>query len=116
MVTFVEELENETETQGGRSQASKSDHLNPTVKDQVESKTKAISSSGASDLEGCLEVPTGLSTSSGFDDNLIIHFTSLILQSLEVQNLDFLDKNKTPQSHPPQVGSASEVASPANQG
>ena len=73
-----------------------SDHPNQATKDQVEPKSKAISSSGASDLEGCLEVPTGPSTSSGFDDTLIINFTPLILQSLEVQTLDFLDKMRLP--------------------
>ena len=83
---------------------------------QVQSKSKAISSSGASDLEGCLEIPAGSSTSSGFYDNLIIHFTPLILQSPEVQTLDFLKKNETPQSHPPHAGSALEAATPTNQG
>ena len=82
----------------------------------MESKSKAISSGGASDLEGCLEIPSGLSTSSGFDDNLTIHFTPPILQSAEVQTLDFLNKAETPQSRPPQVDPALEAASPANQG
>ena len=110
IVNFVEELEDETETQGGGSQASKSNHSDLMTKDQAESKSKAITSGGASDLEGCLEIPTGLSTSSVFDDNLVISFTPLILQSPEFQILDFLDKNKTPQSRPPQTGSASEAA------
>ena len=70
------------------------------MKDQVESKSKAISSSSVLDLEGFLEIPSSPSTSSGFDDNLIIYFTPLTLQSLEAQTLDFLDKNETPQSHP----------------
>ena len=82
----------------------------------MESKSKDISSSVALDLEGCLEVPTCLSTSNGFVDNLIIHFNPLILQSPEVQTLDFLDKSVTPQSQPPPAGLASEAANPANQG
>ena len=41
-VAFADELEDETETQGGGSQVSKSGHPDPSVKDQVESKSKAI--------------------------------------------------------------------------
>ena len=98
-ITFAEELEDEIETQGIISQASKSDHQESSAKDQIESKSKAISSGSASNLEGCLEFPAGLSTSSGFDDNLIIYFNPPMLQSLKAQTLEFLDKRKTPQSH-----------------
>ena len=115
-MNFAEELEDKTETQGGGSQASKSDHLDSMTKDQVEPKSEAISSSGALDLEGCLEIIAFLSTSNGFDNNLIIHFSRRILQSPEVQTLDSIDKNETPQSHPPQVGSTSKAESPTNQG
>ena len=66
------------------------------MKDQADSKQKAVVSGGASGLEGCLEIP---SSSGGFDDNLTITFGTPILQSPEVQTLDFLDKEKTPQSH-----------------
>ena len=70
----------------------------------------------ASDREGCLEVPSGLALFSGFDDNLIIEFTLLILYSPKVQSLDFLDQSKTPQSRILQLGSTSKVADPVNQG
>ena len=83
-VTFSEELEEETETQGGGSEVSKSGHPNPIAKDQVEPKSKAVVGTTASDLEGCLEVPSGLASSGGFDDNLIIEFASPILHSPEV--------------------------------
>ena len=49
-VTFTEELEDETETQGGGSQTSKSDHPSLLAKGQVESKAKATPCSGASDF------------------------------------------------------------------
>ena len=78
-MTFAEEIKVQTETQGGGSQALVSKHLNQIAKDQVEPKSKAISSSGASDLEGCLKVPSGPSTFSGFDNTLTIHFNPPIL-------------------------------------
>ena len=81
----------------------------------MESKSKAISSGGASDLEGCLKVPIGLSSSSGFDDNLVIHFNPPILQYSEVQTLDFLDTNEMPQSRLLQIGSTTEATDPVNQ-
>ena len=65
---------------------------------------------------GYPDVPSGLASSSGFDDNLLIEFTPLILPSPVVQTLDFLDKNKTPQSRPPQTGSTLEAANLMNQG
>ena len=83
-VNFIDELEDETETQGGGSQASKSDHLDLVAKGQVEYKSKAISCSGTSNLEGCLEIPPGLSSSGGFDDTLPITFTHPIFHSPEV--------------------------------
>ena len=98
IVTFVEELEDEIETHGGGSQSSKSGHLDPIVKDHVESKSKTIAGTTASNLEGYLEVPSGLALSSGFDDNLVIEFTPPILHSPEVQNLDLLGQSNTPQS------------------
>ena len=55
MPAFAKELEHKTETQGGRSQVSVSEHPDRAAKDQLEPKSKAISSSGASDFEGCLE-------------------------------------------------------------
>ena len=76
VVNFAEELDDEIETQGGGSKALKSDHPDPSTKDQTKSKLKAVVSGGASRLEGCLEIPT---TSGGFDDNLIINFSLPIL-------------------------------------
>ena len=38
-VAFADKLEDETKTQGGGSQASKSDHLDPVAKGQVDSKS-----------------------------------------------------------------------------
>lgn len=83
-VTFTEELKDETETQGGGSQTLKSDHLSPLTKGQVESKAKAIPCVNASNLECCLEIPSGRASSVGFDDNLTIEFTPSILDSLDV--------------------------------
>ena len=80
----------------------------------MESKSKAIVDATTSDLEGCLEVPFGLASSNGFDNKLVIEFTTLILNSLEVQNLDFLDQSKTPQSQLLQPSSASEATDPTN--
>ena len=74
---------------------SKSERLETLAKDQADSKLKAVASSGTSGLEGCLEIPT---SSGGFDDNLMITFGAPILQSPEAQTLDFLEKDKTPQS------------------
>ena len=71
-VTFTEELEDETETQGGGLQTSKSDHPSLLTKGQVESEAKAIPCGSASDLEGCLEVLSGHASFGGFDDNLTI--------------------------------------------
>ena len=115
-VTFAEELKDETETQGGGSQTSKSDHPSLLTKGQVESKANAISGSSASDLECCLEFPSGHASSGGFDDNLTIEFTPSILHSLNVQTLVFLDKNKMPQSRLPPKDSAMEAPSSSNQG
>ena len=115
-VTFAEELEDKNKTQGGGSQSSKSDHLDTVAKGQVESKSKAISGNDTSNLEGCLEISPGLLSSGGFDNTLTITFTPLILHSPEVQTLDFLDKNETPQFRLPQTGLTSGVAILANQG
>ena len=73
-VTFVEEMEDETESQGGDSQVLGSELPDRGAKDQPEVKSKAVSSSGASDLEVCLEIPSIPSTQSGFDDTVTIHF------------------------------------------
>ena len=83
-VTFTKELEDEIKTQGGGLQTSKSDHPCLLTKGQVESKAKAIPCSGASDLEGCLEVSSGHALSGGFHDNLTIEFTSSLMHSLDV--------------------------------
>ena len=73
-------------------------HPDPTTKDQVEPKSNVVVGTTASDLEGCLKVPSGLSSSGGFDNNLVIEFTPPIMYSLEVQSLYFIDQSKTPQS------------------
>ena len=96
MVTFAEELEGEAENRGSESHVSKSEHPETLAKDQVDSKMKAVASGGTSGMEGCLEIS---SSSGGFDDNLTITFGTPILQSPEVQTLDFLEEVKTPQSH-----------------
>ena len=111
-VTFAEELDDETKNRGSESHVSKSEHLEVLGKDQADSKQKAVVSSGTSGLEGCLEIP---SSSGGFDDNLTITFGTLILQSPEVQTLDFLEKVTTPQSHLSK-GSEPEASSAAGQG
>ena len=83
-VAFAEKLEDKTETQGGRSQASKSGHPDPTVKDQVKSKSKVVAGTTTSDLKGCLEIPSSLPSSGGFDENMVIEFTPPILFSPDV--------------------------------
>ena len=95
-VTFAKELDDKTENRGSESHVSKSEHPEVLAKDQADSKLKAVVSGGASGLEGCLEIP---SSSGGFDDNITITFGTPILQSPDVQTLDFLDKATTPQSH-----------------
>ena len=97
-MTFAEELEGEVENQGSESQISKFEHPDSSAKDQADSKLKTIASSGTSGLEGCLEIPT---SSGGFDDNLVITFSAPILHSPEARTLDFMEKDKTPQSRPP---------------
>jgi hypothetical protein len=94
-VTFAEEYEDETENRGSESHASKSERPEVSSKDQADSKPKAVVSGEASGLEGCLEIP---SSSGGFDDNITITFGTPILQSPDVQTLDFLEKVATPQS------------------
>ena len=95
-VTFAEELDDEAENRGSEFHVSKSEHPEVQAKDQADSKLKVVVSGGASGLEGCLEIP---SSSGGFDDNITITFGTPILQSPEVQTLDFLEKVTTPQSH-----------------
>lgn len=97
-VSFTEELEDEAENRGSESHASKSERPEVVAKDQTDAKLKGVTSSGASGLEGCLEIPT---SSGGFDDTLTITFGTPMLRSLEVRTLDFLEKDRTPQSLPP---------------
>ena len=111
-VTFAEEYNDEAENRGSESHVSKSERPEVLSKDQADSKLKAVVSGGASGLEGCLEIP---SSSGGFDDNLTITFGTPILQSPEVQTLDFLEKVTTPQSHLSK-GSEPEASSTAGQG
>ena len=111
-VTFAEELDDEAENWGSESHVSKSERPEVLAKDQADSKLKAVVSGGASGLEGCLEIP---SSSGGFDDNLTITFGTPILESPEVQTLDFLEKVTTPQSHLSK-GSEPEASSTAGQG
>ena len=73
-VVFADEMEDEIESQVGGSQVLGFELPDHGAKDQLEVKSKAISSSGALDLEGCIEVPSVPSTLSGFDDILTIHF------------------------------------------
>ncbi len=82
------------------------------MKDQADSKLKDVTSVGASGLEGCLEIST---TSGGFDENLVISFGAPILKFLETQTLNFLDKDKTPQSRHSK-GSEPEASIAAGQG
>ena len=112
IVTFTEELDDETENRGNESHVSNSERLEVLGKDHIDSKQKRLLSSGTSGLEGCLEIP---SSSGGFDDNLTITFGTPILQSPEVQTLDFLEKVKTPQSHLSK-DSEPEASSVAGQG
>ena len=111
-VTFADELNDEAENQGSESHVSKSERLEVLGKDRADSKQKTVVSSGTSGLEGCLEIP---SSSGGFDDNLTITFRTPILQSPQVQTLEFLEKVTTPQSHLPK-GSEPEASSAAGQG
>ena len=57
-VTFTEEFEDEAENRGSESHVSKSEHPETLVKDQADSKMKAVASGGTSGLEGCLEIPS----------------------------------------------------------
>lgn len=98
MVSFAEELEDEAENRGSESHASRSERPEAVAKDQTGAKLKGVASSGASGLEGCLEIP---SSSRGFDDTLTITFGTPMLRSPEVRTLDFLEKDRTPQSFPP---------------
>ena len=111
-VTFAEELEDEAENRGSESHISKPERPETLAKDQADSKLKAVASSGTSGLEGCLEIQ---SPSGGFDDNLMITFSAPILQSPEAQTLDFLEKDKTPQSRLPK-DSELEASLTAGQG
>ena len=111
-VTFAEELDDEAENRGSEFHVSKSEHPEVQAKDQADSKLKVVVSGGASGLEGCLEIP---SSSGGFDDNITITFGIPILQSPEVQTLDFLEKVTTPQSQLLK-GSEPEASLTAGQG
>ena len=111
-VTFAEELDDETENRGSESHVSKSERLEVLGKDQVDSKQKTLLSSETLGLEGCLEIPSSF---GGFDDNLTITFGTPILQSPQVQTLEFLEKVTTPQSHLLK-GSEPEASSAAGQG
>lgn len=116
VATFTKELEEEIESQGGWSQASKFDHPDPLTKDQVESKGKAVEGASASDLEGCIQISSDLVSSGDFDNNITIKFTPLLLNSPKVLNPKFLDQSKNPQSQPSQLGTAFEVIALSNQG
>ena len=61
-MTFVEEMKDETKSQGGDSKVLGSELPDCRAKDQLEVKSKAVSSNGASDLEVCLEIPSIPST------------------------------------------------------
>ena len=95
-VTFAEEMEEETESHGADSQVLGSELSDRWVKDQPEVKSKAVSSSGASDLEGFLEFPSIPSKQTDFDNTVTIHFNPPMLQFLEVQSLSLFDKRNAP--------------------
>ena len=116
-MSFAEELEEEAENRWSESHASRSEHPDLPGKDQADSKLKGVVSSGASGLEGCLEI---LSSFGGFDDNLTITFGTQILQSPEVQTVDFLEKDKMPESLPlkkpePEASCAASQGQPSKQ-
>ena len=114
-VDFVEDLDEETETQGEGSQASKSNQPDPLAKDQAKSKSHVASGSNPSELEGCLNVPFGAILSGNFDDNVLIKFNPPLLDSPIIPNLDFLDQTGTPQSQLSLPGTASGSTSPLKQ-
>ena len=116
MVAFADEMEDESKSQGWGSQVLGFELPDHGVKDQLEVKSKTISSSSASELDGCLKVHLVPGTLGGFDDTITIYFNPSIFQSPEVQSLSFLDKSKTPQSCLVMPGPSTEGTEPANQG
>ena len=115
-VDFAEELDEEIETQGEGSRTSRSDRLGPSVKNQAESKPHVIPIFDSSKHEGCLNVPSGITSGGGFDDNLTIHFNAPFLSSPTAPNLEFMDQTSTPQSKIPVLGDTSDPADPLLQG
>ena len=95
-VDFTDELDEETETQGEGSRASKSDHPDPLTKNQAKSKLPVVPSTDPLELEGCLNVPPGTISSGSFDDNVVITFSTPLLESPIVPNLDFMDQIAIP--------------------
>ena len=118
-VTFAEEMEEETEPHGANSQVLGSEFSDRWAKDQLQVKSKFISSSGASDLEGFLEFPsisTTQTTHTGFDDTVTIHFNPPMLQSPEVQSLSFFDRSNASQFPPAMLRPSTQAIEAPNRG
>ena len=99
-MTFAKEIEEETESHGADSEVLGSEFSDRWAKDQLEVKSKVVSSTGALDSQGFLQftsISTRQTTQTGFDDTVTIHFNHPILQSPEVQSLSFFDRSNASQ-------------------
>ena len=83
------------------------------MKNQAESKSHVAPSTDPLELKGCLNVPFGVILSGSFNKNVVITFSALLLESLVVPNLDFMDQTTTPQSIFSTPGDASNPAGPS---
>ena len=99
-VTFVEEMEEETESHGPDSEVLGSQFSDRWVNDQLEIKSKVVSSTGALDSKGFLQFASISTPQTDFDDIVTIHFNPPILQSSEGQSLSFFDKSNASQFPP----------------
>ena len=73
-------------------------HLDPSAKNQAKSKPPVTLIIDPSELKGCLNVPSDVISSGGFDENIVITFSVPLLGSPVTPNLNFMDQAVTPQS------------------
>ena len=64
-VDFTEELDEETETQGEGSRASRSDHPRPSAKNQAEFNLPVALVTNPSELKGCLNILSSATSGGG---------------------------------------------------